>query len=99
MPGLPPAMTADLFPGRSFGTIFGLVVMGTFAGSALGAWLAGYLFDQTGSYLVPFSLAAIGSGLAVICAWLAAPRRARAVAAARRSAADRRLESSIPGSR
>ena len=96
---LPPAMTADLFPGRSFGAIFGLVVMGTFAGSAIGAWLAGYLFDQTGSYLVPFSLAAIGSGLAVVCAWLAAPRRARAAAAARRSAADHRLESSIPGSR
>lgn len=78
---LPPAMTADLFPGRHFGVIFGIVVMGTFGGSAVGAWLAGFLFDQTDSYLVPFILATIGTILAIICAWLAAPRRARAAAA------------------
>ena len=77
---LPPAMTADLFPGRHFAAIFGVVVMGTFGGAALGAWLAGYLFDQTGSYLVPFVLAAMGTALAIAFAWLAAPRRARAAA-------------------
>ena len=93
---LPPTMTADLFPGRHFGAIFGLIVMGTFAGSAIGAWLAGYLFDQTGSYLAPFTLAAIGSGLAAVCAWLAAPRRARAAAAAQRRIADDRGGSPVP---
>lgn len=76
-------------------SVFGMVVMGTFGGSALGAWLAGYLFDQTNSYLVPFVLAAIGSALAIAFAWLAAPRRARAAAA--RSAAGQLPETAPSG--
>ena len=50
------AKTADLFPGPNLGTILGVITIGTGVGSALGSWLAGYVFDVTGSYRVAFGL-------------------------------------------
>ena len=58
-----PAMVSDRFGGRHFGTIVGVGLMGSAAGSALGPWMAGYLFDLTGSYMLAFAIAA-GSGVA-----------------------------------
>jgi MFS family permease len=50
------AKTADLFPGPNLGTILGAITIGTGLGSASGSWLAGYVFDVTGSYRVAFGL-------------------------------------------
>jgi MFS family permease len=50
------AKTADLFPGRHLGTILGAITIGTGIGSASGSWLAGWIFDVTGSYQVAFGL-------------------------------------------
>jgi MFS family permease len=50
------AKTADLFPGPNLGAILGVITIGTGLGSASGAWLAGYVFDVTGSYRVAFWL-------------------------------------------
>jgi MFS family permease len=50
------AKTADLFPGPNLGTILGVITIGTGLGSASGSWLAGYVFDVTGSYKVAFGL-------------------------------------------
>lgn len=50
------AKTADLFPGPNLGTILGVITIGTGLGSASGSWLAGYVFDVTGSYRVAFWL-------------------------------------------
>ena len=50
------AKTADLFPGPNLGTILGVITMGTGIGSASGSWLAGYVFDVSGSYRVAFWL-------------------------------------------
>jgi MFS family permease len=50
------AKTADLFPGPNLGTILGVITIGTGLGSASGSWLAGYVFDLTGSYKVAFGL-------------------------------------------
>ena len=50
------AKTADLFPGPNLGTILGVITIGTGLGSASGSWLAGYVFDVTGSYRVAFGL-------------------------------------------
>lgn len=50
------AKTADLFPGPNLGTILGVITVGTGIGSAGGSWLAGYVFDVTGSYRVAFWL-------------------------------------------
>lgn len=50
------AKTADLFPGPNLGAILGVITIGTGLGSASGSWLAGYVFDVTGSYRVAFGL-------------------------------------------
>jgi MFS family permease len=50
------AKTADLFPGPNLGTILGVITIGTGLGAAIGSWLAGFVFDTTGSYRVAFWL-------------------------------------------
>ncbi len=57
-----PAMVSDRFSGAHFGAIVGVGLMGSAAGSALGPWMAGFLFDLAGSYLPAFAIAA-GCGL------------------------------------
>ncbi len=50
------SVIADIFSGRKVGLIFGFLEISFGLGSALGAWIGGYLFDLTGSYRWPFSL-------------------------------------------
>jgi MFS family permease len=50
------AKTADLFPGPNLGTILGVITIGTGLGAAIGSWMAGFVFDMTGSYRVAFWL-------------------------------------------
>jgi MFS family permease len=50
------AKTADLFPGPNLGMILGVITIGTGLGAAAGSWLAGFVFDTTGSYRVAFLL-------------------------------------------
>jgi MFS family permease len=50
------AKTADLFPGPHLGTILGMITIGTGVGAAAGSWMAGFVFDTTGSYRVAFLL-------------------------------------------
>jgi MFS family permease len=77
---LTPAMVSDRFGGPHFGTIVGVGLMGAAAGSALGPWMAGFLFDRTGSYMLAFAIAA-GCGLAAgAAAWRARVLRVRAAA-------------------
>lgn len=66
-----PAMLSDRFRGAHFGSILGVGLFGSAAGSALGPWLAGYVFDLTGSYAVPFSIAAGAGCLAGAAGWTA----------------------------
>ena len=68
-----PAMVSDRFGGRHFGAIVGMDLMGSAAGSALGPWMAGYLFDRTGSYMPAFAIAAgcgVAAGAAGWRAWV-----------------------------
>ena len=75
---LTPAMVSDRFSGRHFGTIVGVGLFGAAAGSAIGPWMAGYLFDHTGSYMPAFVIAA-GCGIAAGAAvWRARTLRVRA---------------------
>ena len=77
---LTPAMVSDRFGGPHFGTIVGVGLMGAAVGSALGPWMAGFLFDRTGSYMLAFAIAA-GCGLvAGAAAWRARLLRLRAAA-------------------
>ncbi len=73
-----PAMVSDRFSGPQFGAIVGVGLLGSALGSAVGPWMAGYLFDRTGSYTAAFAIAA-GCGLAAGAAgWRARALRVRA---------------------
>jgi MFS family permease len=48
------AISADIFHGKHFGAIFGYFTFSIGLGGAIGAWLGGFLFDVTHSYVVPF---------------------------------------------
>ena len=49
------ARAADIFSGKSFGAIYGWIVLATGPGEAIGAWAGGAIFDLTGSYLGAFA--------------------------------------------
>ena len=58
------AQMAEMFAGRGLASIFGATNVGQGCGAALGAFIAGYLFDLTGSYntgfVVSFFFAVLG---------------------------------------
>lgn len=66
---------ADIFHGKHFGTIIGLLLMGMGTGGAIGPWLGGYIYDISGSYVTAFILCIACFVLACIAFWIAAPRR------------------------
>ncbi len=75
-----PAVPAELFQGRHYGTIFGTLSLASLVGGAIGPWAAGAIYDVTGSYAIAFWLAIGASVVSAISIWLAAPRKVRAVA-------------------
>jgi MFS family permease len=66
-----PAMLSDRFSGRHFGAIVGVGLIGSATGSAVGPWLAGTLYDASGSYTVPFLIAAACGVAAGAAGWQA----------------------------
>lgn len=71
------ASTADLFPGRSLGTILGVLEAAYGIGGAVGTYLAGYAYDLVGDYRISFVFVLVGIVMSCVCLWLAAPRHAR----------------------
>ena len=74
------AIPAELFQGKHYGTIFGTLSLASIVGGAIGPWVAGALYDRTGSYVLAFWLAIGASVVSAVAMWLAAPRKVRAVA-------------------
>jgi MFS family permease len=66
-----PAMVSDRFTGRHFGAIVGVTLIGSSAGSAVGPLVAGSLYDATGSYTLPFLIAAGCGVVAGVVGWQA----------------------------
>ncbi len=64
------AITADIFAGRGFGTIFGFSVMSVGVGGGLGAWMGGALHDLTGDYYVSFTVANSLLLVSVLAVWI-----------------------------
>jgi MFS family permease len=76
-----PVMANDRFSGKHFGAIVGFGLFSASIGSALGPWLGGFLFDVTGSYALPFAIAASCGVLAAGAGWAARTLRVRTSAA------------------
>ena len=70
-----PAAASDLFSGPAFSTIFGTVYPALCLGIASGAWLAGWIFDGTGSYALAFWVALLMAVISPALLWIVAPRR------------------------
>ena len=75
------AGSADIFYGRHFGAVSGLLLTGMGAGGIFGPWLGGYIFDITGSYVPAFILCLACIALSGIIFWIAAPRKATQIGA------------------
>jgi MFS family permease len=72
---LTPAVASDLFGGPRFARIFGMLHLANSMGGALGAWVAGVIFDATGGYAFALPIAAAMAMLAPALLWVVAPRR------------------------
>jgi len=70
------AASADIFHGRHFGTVGGLLLGGMGVGSVLGPWLGGHLFDISGTYKYAFAFCIVSLVFSTLCLWAAAPRKA-----------------------
>jgi MFS family permease len=81
------AIPAEIFEGRHYGSIFGTVMLAAILGGAAGPWIAGVLYDATGSYSIAFWISAACSVVSMLAIWLAAPGRVRAVAGRTRKVA------------
>lgn len=75
----PPLVTADIFGGQAFGTIFGSLMILNGIGGAFGAWFAGFIYDVAGSYLPVFVILIIFALFSSLSIWSAAPRKIRRV--------------------
>jgi len=73
------ATPADLFAGKQYGVIFGVLATAASAGAALGPWLTGLSFDIQGDYDRAFGLAMVVCLIAIAAMWLAGPRKVRLV--------------------
>ncbi len=64
------AQMAEMFAGRGLASIFGATNVGQGCGAALGAFMAGYLFDLTGSYNAGFMMSLFFAVLGLSMFWL-----------------------------
>jgi MFS family permease len=68
------AMASQIFPGRRFGVIYGILSVGNGIGGGVAPWFGGYVHDVTGSYRVAFLVAVGFCAVGSACFWLARPR-------------------------
>jgi MFS family permease len=71
------SIAADLFKGKGFGLIYGIVEGGIGVAGAIGAWSAGFIFDRTHSYQWAFIIGIIVVLISGLLSWVAAPRKVR----------------------
>ena len=69
-----PTIAADLFHGKSFGAIIGVISLCIGAGAGIGPWLGGLIYDWTGSYREAFWVAQAAGIASVLFIWIAGAR-------------------------
>ena len=74
------AIPLEIFQGRHYGGIFGMLMLASITGGAAGPWVTGALHDATGSYTAAFVLGIACNVVSAYAIWRAAPRKVRAVA-------------------
>ncbi len=74
------SVTVELFQGRHYGAISGMLSVAGNLGAGLGPWLTGALYDRMGNYTLAFLLAMGMSLLSIASVWIVAPRKVRVVA-------------------
>lgn len=75
--GVKPTIVAELFGVKAHGVIYGLNIFSSFTGGAIGAALAGRIFDVTGSYQIAFLTCITASIFALILAVLLKPTKTK----------------------
>jgi MFS family permease len=73
------AIPAEIFDGRHYGSIFGMVMVAAILGGAAGPCITGVIYDVTGTYSMAFWVAAGCSLISILTIWAAAPGKVRAV--------------------
>lgn len=74
------AMPADLFQGKKYGEILGVMSLIALLGGGVGPWVTGYLYDLNGDYKMAFWLAFAVCMVSIFSVWMTAPRKKRLVA-------------------
>ena len=78
------SLQADIFQGKNFGLIFGVIQTATGIGAALGPWLTGLIYDTLGTYLPALQGMLSIHVISVIGIWIVAPRKVRRIGRAAR---------------
>ncbi len=73
------ATPSDLFAGKHYGLIFGVLATAASAGAALGPWATGLFFDIWGNYDTAFVIAMVLCIISIAAMWIAGPRKVRLV--------------------
>jgi MFS family permease len=73
------SISGDLYKGKNFGLIYGMVEGNVGIGAAVGIWVGGYIFDQTQNYFWAFILAILISFISILLVWYIAPRKFRPI--------------------
>lgn len=72
------AIASQIFAGRRFGVIYGLLSIGNGIGGGIAPWFGGAVHDWTGSYRIAFMLSMAFCAVGSACFWLARPSPRRA---------------------
>ncbi len=81
-------IVAEIFEGKHFGTIFGVVGVALLGGGAVGPWVTGLIYDATGSYRIAFALIIGCCAVSAGAIWLAGPGKVRMVPGRMKRAVD-----------
>jgi MFS family permease len=74
-PSMDSATAADIFKGRFFGLIYGVLQLALGIGLFGGPILGGFIYDRSGSYTAAIGFCMLAVAVATVCIWAAAPRR------------------------